>query len=83
MTDAPSDDEPHIETTPDERLVYMANQIAQFFAAQKHDEAVKGVSEHIAKFWDPRMRQRIRAHLTAGGAGLSPLAREAIAALTR
>jgi formate dehydrogenase subunit delta len=83
MTQAPSDDEPHIQTTPDERLVYMANQIARFFAAQSHGEAVQGVSEHIAKFWDPRMRQRIRDHLAAGGAGLTPLAREAIAALVR
>jgi len=81
--DAPSDDDPHIETTPDERLVYMANQIARFFVAQKHDEAVKGVAEHIAKFWDPRMRQRIRSHLAAGGEGLTPLAKEAIAALAR
>jgi len=29
------------------------------------------------------MRQRIRAHLAAGGAGLDPLAREAIARLER
>jgi formate dehydrogenase subunit delta len=83
MTHAPSDDEPHIETTPDERLVYMANQIARFFATQKHDEAVKGVADHIAKFWDPRMRQRIRDHQAAGGEGLAPLAREAVAALVR
>jgi formate dehydrogenase subunit delta len=83
MTHTPSHDDPHIETTPDERLVYMANQIARFFAAQKHEEAVKGVAEHVAKFWDPRMRQRIRDHLAAGGDGLAPLAREAIAALTR
>jgi formate dehydrogenase subunit delta len=83
MTRAPSDEEPHIETTPDERLVYMANQIARFFGTQKHDEAVRGIADHIAKFWDPRMRQRIREHLAAGGEGLAPLAREAVAALTR
>lgn len=83
MTHALSDHDPHIETSPDERLVYMANQIARYFATQKHDAAVKGMAEHIAKFWDPRMRQRIRDHLAAGGAGLAPLAREAIAALTR
>jgi formate dehydrogenase subunit delta len=83
MTHASPDDDLHIETSPDDRLVYMANQIARFFATQKHDEAVNGVAEHIAKFWDPRMRQRIRGHLAAGGAGLAPVAREAIAALTR
>ncbi len=77
------DDEPHIETTSEERLIYMANQISKFFASQKHDAAVKGMSEHIAKFWDPRMRSHIRAHLAAGGAGLEPLAREAIASLQK
>lgn len=83
MSHSQFDDADHIETTGDERLVYMANQIARFFAAQKHDAAVKGVAEHIAKFWDPRMRQHIRTHLAAGGAGLEPLAKEAIATLQR
>jgi formate dehydrogenase subunit delta len=77
------DDEQHIETTSQERLIYMANQISKFFASQKHDAAVKGMTDHIAKFWDPRMRGHIRAHLEAGGAGLEPLAREAIAGLKR
>ncbi len=77
------DDEEHISTSSDERLVIMANQIARFFASQKHDAAVEGVREHIAKFWDPRMRSRIRGHLADGGKGLDPLAKAAIAALTR
>ena len=83
MSHSQFDDAPHIETTTDERLIYMANQIARFFVSQKHDTAVKGASEHIAKFWDPRMREHIRAHVAAGGAGLDPLAKEAVAALTR
>ena len=33
------------------------------------------------KFWDPRMRKAILAHLDAGGAGLDPEVREALAAL--
>ena len=77
------DDEEHISTSSDERLVIMANQIARFFVSQKHDAAVEGCRDHIAKFWDPRMRSRIRGHLADGGAGLDPLAKEAIAALTR
>jgi formate dehydrogenase subunit delta len=76
------DDEPHISTSSDERLVIMANQIARFFFSQKHG-AVEGCRDHIAKYWDPRMRERIRMHLADGGAGLDPLAKEAIAALTR
>jgi formate dehydrogenase subunit delta len=63
--------------SPD-KLVYMANQIGKFFASQGPDKAVAGIAEHIAKFWDPRMREAIIAHLAAGGAGLDPSVREAI-----
>jgi formate dehydrogenase subunit delta len=65
----------------DDRLVYMANQIGKFFESQGHDKAVAGVAEHIRKFWDPRMRKGIFAHLDAGGAGLEPNVRDAIASL--
>jgi formate dehydrogenase subunit delta len=66
--------------SPD-RLIYMANQIGTFFRSQGHDKAVPGIAEHIRKFWDPRMRKGILAHLDAGGAGLDPDVRDAIAAL--
>jgi formate dehydrogenase subunit delta len=57
--------------SPD-KLVYMANQIGKFFVSQGRDKAAAGIAEHIAKFWDPRMRATILAHLKAGGAGLDP-----------
>lgn len=67
--------------SPD-KLVYMANQIGKFFAAQnRRDEAkaVEGIETHLRKFWDPRMRQEIIAKLEAGeAAGLDPLARRAV-----
>lgn len=63
------------------RLVVMANQIASFFAAYPEDSAVASTSDHLAKYWDPVMRRQIRAHLEAGGDGLSPIARKAVAAL--
>jgi formate dehydrogenase subunit delta len=63
--------------SPD-KLVYMANQIGKFFASQGPDKAPAGIAEHIAKFWDPRMRAAIFAHLEAGGAGLDPPVREAV-----
>ena len=66
--------------SPD-RLIYMANQIGKFFDSQGHDKAVPGIAEHIRKFWDPRMRTKILAHLDAGGAGLDPDVREALATL--
>jgi formate dehydrogenase subunit delta len=60
----------------------MANDIASFFHSEPdHATAVAGVAVHIRRFWEPRMRRQIHAHVAAGGAGLDPLAREAIARL--
>ncbi len=61
-----------------ERLVYMANQIGKFFTHQGEEKAVAAISEHLALFWDPRMRSAIFAHLDAGGEGLDPLVRRAV-----
>jgi formate dehydrogenase subunit delta len=61
-----------------EKLVYMANQIGKFFASQGLDAAVSGTAEHIKKFWDPRMRAAIFAHLDNGGSGLDPAVRQAL-----
>ena len=66
-----------------DRLIYMANQIGKFFQSQGRDKAVAGIAEHIKKFWDPRMRRGIFAHLDAGGAGLDPNVREAIETLKK
>jgi len=66
--------------SPD-RLVYMANQIGKFFASLGTDKAVAAIAEHLTKFWDPRMRDAIIAHLEAGGSGLEPLARQAVGQL--
>jgi formate dehydrogenase subunit delta len=66
-----------------EKLVMMANQIAAFFAAQGEVRAVPQIASHIEKFWDPRMRTAIAAHVGASGAGLDPLARAAIEQLNR
>ena len=75
-------------TSPDEKphgtsdkLVYMANQIGSFFKSQDQSKAPTMIAEHIIKFWDPRMRRAIIAHLDAGGAGLQPATREAIEAI--
>ena len=66
--------------SPD-RLIYMANQIGKFFRTQGPGKVVPGVADHIRKVWDPRMRTAVLAHLDAGGAGLEPDVRDAIAAL--
>jgi len=61
-----------------ERLVYMANQIARNFETLGHDAAAKATAEHIASFWDPRMKALIFAYLEGDGAGLSATGRAAI-----
>jgi formate dehydrogenase subunit delta len=59
-----------------ERLIYMANQIARFFAAQP--EGATGAAGHLKSFWDPSMRAEIIAWRAGGGEGLEPLAAEAV-----
>jgi formate dehydrogenase subunit delta len=66
-----------------ERLVVMANDIANFFAAEPdRNIAIEGVRNHLQRYWEPRMRKQIIAHLQAHGSGdLSTLAAAAVAQL--
>jgi formate dehydrogenase subunit delta len=65
-----------------EHLVTMANDITSFFESDGGaDAAVGRIQNHLQLFWDPRMRIAIIRHLAAGGEGLSPLARAAVAQL--
>jgi formate dehydrogenase subunit delta len=66
-----------------DRLVTMANQIGAFFASQGPDQAVSGTASHLKKFWEPRMRAAIIAHLRTGGEGLRPEVRLAVEELDR
>ena len=61
-----------------ERLVHMANQIADFFGSYPHEQAVAGVADHLHKFWDPRMRKQIIEYVGTDGAGLRDIALAAI-----
>ncbi len=65
-----------------DNLVHMANRIGQFFQAMPdRAEATAGVAEHIRRFWEPRMRRQLWAHLAENeGEGLLPLVREALRA---
>lgn len=63
------------------RLVYMANQIGKFFVSEDRETAVAGIADHLQKFWDPRMRAEILAHVAGGGEGLDPEVRAAVALL--
>lgn len=60
-------------------LIRMANQIGAFFEAMPdRPEALEGIAQHLKKFWDPRMRRALLAHVDGGGAELNGMVTEAI-----
>lgn len=64
-----------------ENLVKMANQIGQFFEAEPDkDQAARDIASHLKRFWDPRMRTAIIAHVDQGGAGLLDIVATAVRA---
>lgn len=58
-----------------QRLRQMADQIARNLAVRGPDAAAAAMAEHIAQFWDPRMRAAIIADRREA---LSPIAASAI-----
>jgi formate dehydrogenase subunit delta len=68
-----------------ERLISMANDIANYFHAEPdRSVAVEGVSGHLKKFWEPRMRKQIIAYAQSNNhEELSELAREGVLHLAR
>jgi formate dehydrogenase subunit delta len=63
-----------------DHLVHMANDIARNLAFNEDAEA--RIVDHLQRFWAPELRRKIREHATAGGAGLSDLARAAVKRLS-
>jgi len=63
-----------------QHLVQMANDIGHFFRAEdKREDAVAGIANHIRRFWTPRMREKLIAHIAQHGPnGLDELPREAL-----
>jgi len=66
-----------------EHLVEMAIDIGNYFRAEPDQDAARaGILQHIERFWEPRMRRKMKAYLVdTGGEGLEPLVREALAGL--
>lgn len=60
------------------KLVRMANQIADFFAAMPEAEAVDGAAMHLGLYWTPKMIREIIAFADQGDPGLNPIALRAI-----
>lgn len=63
-------------------LTQMANRIGQFFESMPdQDEASREIAAHLRRFWEPRMRRELLAHLDAtGGEGLLPIVKSAVLA---
>ena len=60
-------------------LVTMANDISNFFGSDPDPAAAaEQVATHLKKFWEPRMREAIRRHVSAGGEGMSSIAIQAV-----
>ena len=59
-----------------EHLLQMANDIANYFQSEPdRDAAVAGVTNHLRRYWEPRMRKQIIAQVREhGSVGLSELA---------
>jgi formate dehydrogenase subunit delta len=63
---------------PDEKLAYMANQVAKFFAAQGEQKAARGVADHLQKFWNPDMRRDFLAAAAKDSSNLHPAVKAAL-----
>lgn len=71
----------HSMMSNQDRLVYMANQIARNFMTMGEEKAAQAVADHIAKFWEPRMRAQIFALHEKGAETFAPVAAKAITLL--
>jgi formate dehydrogenase subunit delta len=69
----------------EQHLLQMANDIGNFFRSEpERKDAIAGIANHISKFWTPRMRQKLLAHLQEHGDGaLDELPREALRSLAK
>lgn len=64
-----------------EKLVRMANQIADFYAAMPEKGPIDGTAMHLKRYWTPKMIRELVAFAEAGQAGLNPTAARAVEAL--
>ena len=64
-----------------DKLVRMANQIADFYAAMPEREATAGTASHLSLYWTPKMIREIIAFADEGHPGLNPIAARAVESL--
>jgi formate dehydrogenase subunit delta len=64
-----------------DRLVRMANQIGDYYAAMPEREATNGTASHLRMYWTPKMIREIIAFADQGHPGLNPIAARAVETL--
>jgi formate dehydrogenase subunit delta len=66
-------------------LIKMANEIGSFWEGEVGaDKAASDVATHLERYWEPRMRAQIITYVEQRqGAGLSAIAKGAVALLAR
>jgi len=61
------------------KLVKMANQMGDFFKSYPEEVGVEGIRDHIAKFWNRKMREELYSFIdVTPDTGLTPLVAKAI-----
>jgi len=64
-----------------DKLVRMANQIGDFYAAMPEREAIEGAAMHLSLYWTPKMIREIIAFADQGHPGLNAIAARAVEAI--
>ena len=64
-----------------DKLVRMANQIGDFYAAMPEREATDGAASHLRLYWTPKMIREIIAFADQGHPGLNAIASRAVESL--
>ena len=64
------------------KLIYMTNQISNYFQAYPENKAVVSTINHINQFWDKRMKKEIIIHVNNDGDGLNEIALKAIQSIS-
>jgi formate dehydrogenase subunit delta len=64
-----------------DKLVRMANQIGDFYAAVPEREGIEGVATHLRMYWTPKMIREIIAFADQGRPGLNAIAARAVESL--
>ena len=61
-----------------DKLVRMANQIGDYFAAMPEPEAIAGAASHLRMYWTPKMIRELIAFADHGHSGLNAVAARAV-----